>query len=134
METWGIGCFDNDVATRWALQLIGCNDLSVITSTLNLTNTIEPLTAVDACKVLAAIETIAKLLGEAGNKTTYSESVDEWVKNNQIRIDQATINIALDAIETITEPESILLEQWEKKEDFVNWMKELELLRSRLLK
>lgn len=134
METWGIGCFDNDAAKKWAFQLIDCKDLSVITSTLNLTNNTVPLSAADACKVLAAIETIAKLLGESGNKTLYSEYVDEWVKNNPMRIDQTTINNALEAIEIIAEPDSILLRQWEMKEDFVDWMKELELLRNRLLK
>lgn len=134
MEMWGIGCFDNDAAVNWILKLIDCKDLSIITSTLNLAKNMEPLNADDACKVLAAIETIAKLKGEIGNKTLYSKSADEWVKNNPMRISQTIINQSLEAIEVITEPDSILLTQWEKKEDFVNWMKELEVLRNRLLK
>ncbi len=134
MEMWGIGCFDNDAAVNWALKLIDCKDLSIITSTLNLAKNMEPLNTDGACKVLAAIETIAKLKGEIGNKTLYSKSADEWIKNNPMRISQTIINQSLEAIEVITEPDSILLTQWEKKEDFVNWMKELEVLRNRLLK
>ncbi len=133
METWGIGCFDNDAATKWAFQLIGCNDLSVITKTLDLAKNTEPLNSEDACKVLAAIETIAKLKGEIGDKTLYSKTVDEWVINNPMRIDQVIVYQALDAIEIVSEPGSDILTQWEKKEDFVNWMEELELLRNRLM-
>jgi len=50
-----------------------------------------------------------------------------------MRIDQAIIHQASEAIEVITDPDSDLLALWEKKDDFVNWMKELELLRDRLM-
>ena len=133
METWGIGCFDNETATKWAFQLIGCDDLSVITHTLDLAKNTKQLNSQDACKVLAAIETIAKLKGEIGGKTLYSKTVDEWVANNPMKIDKKIIHQALESIEIITEPDSDLLVLWEKKEDFVNWIEELESLRNRLL-
>jgi hypothetical protein len=134
MEIWGIGCLDNDVAVNWAFQLIECEDLSIITSTLDLAKNTEPMNADDACKVLAAIETIAKLKGETGDKTLYSKSVDEWVKNNPMRISQTLINESLQAIETITKPETNLLAKWEMKDGFIDWMNELGVLRDRLLK
>ena len=133
MEIWGIGCFDNDSAIKWAFQLVECSNLSVITKTLDLAKNTASLNAENACKVLAAIEAVAKLKGEMGGKTLYSTAVDEWVKSNPMRIDQAIIHQALEAIEVITEPDSDLLVLWEKKDDFVNWMKELELLRDRLM-
>jgi hypothetical protein len=133
MEIWGIGCFDNDSATKWAFQLVECSNLSVITRTLDLAKNTASLDSENACKVLAAIETVAKLKGEMGDKTLYSTTVDEWVKSNPMRIDQAIIHQALEAIEVITDPDSDLLALWEKKDDFVNWMKELELLRDRLM-
>jgi len=71
MEIWGIGCFDNDSAIKWAFQLVECSNLSVITKTLDLAKNTASLNAENACKVLAAIEAVAKLKGEMGGAKRY---------------------------------------------------------------
>ena len=86
MGAWAIDALSNDDASDWAYGLDECDDLSLVEETLHkvLAEGVEYLESPDACEALAAIEVIARLQGNWGEKNAYSESIDAWVEKTKL--------------------------------------------------
>jgi hypothetical protein len=120
MGTWSHESFGNDTACDWAYELEGITDLSVIESTIDrvLESEDEYLEAPDAEEAIAAIEVIAKLLGNGTQSDSYTERADAWVKENNLRPSAELIQKARNAISKILSENSELAELWEESEEW----------------
>lgn len=120
MGTWSHESFGNDTACDWAYELEGITDLSVIESTIDrvLESEDEYLEAPDAEEAIAAIEVIAKLLGNGTQSDSYTERADAWAKENNLRPSAELIQKARNAISKILSENSELAELWEESEEW----------------
>lgn len=120
MGTWSHESFGNDTACDWAYELEGITDLSVIESTIDrvLESKDEYLEAPDAEEAIAAIEVIAKLLGNGTQSDSYTERADAWVKENNLRPSAELIQKAKNALSKILSENSELAELWEESEEW----------------
>jgi hypothetical protein len=127
MGTWSHESFGNDTACDWAYELEGITDLSVIESTIDrvLESEDEYLEAPDAEEAIAAIEVIAKLLGNGTQSDSYTERADAWVKENNLRPSAELIQKAKNALSKILSENSELAELWEESEE---WKSEISKL------
>lgn len=127
MGTWSHESFGNDTACDWAYELEGITDLSVIESTIDrvLESEDEYLEAPDAEEAIAAIEVIAKLLGNGTQSDSYTERADAWVKENYLRPSAELIQKAKNALSKILSENSELAELWEESEE---WKSEISKL------
>jgi len=63
------------------------------------------------------------LLGNHGAKSSYTETIDTWVKNNPQKVPHKLIKKSIDAIEKITSSDSELNELWEVSDGYEKWIK-----------
>ena len=82
---------------------------------------------------MAAIEVVARLKGNWGEKSAYSEPVDEWVESNKIDVPHAIVESSIKAIECIPGENSELNDLWSETGKHEEWLKEVEGLRKRVL-
>jgi hypothetical protein len=131
MGAWGTGPFDNDTACDWSYGLEESTDFSLIEETLSKVLSVGAgeLEASDAEEALAALETLAKLLGRGGQKDSYTEAVDKWVKGIKIKPSSELLQKGLATLERIQSPPSELLELWEEDKE---WKESLADLKKRL--
>lgn len=134
MGAWGTGVFDNDTACDWAFSLEGSNDLSVVEATLEkvLATGSEYLEAPDSEEGLAAVEVVARLQGNFGEKNSYTEPVDSWVDKNKIKVPPELATKALATIERILSEPSEIVELWKESGEFDAWKSNIENLKSRI--
>ena len=134
MGTWAVDALGNDDACDWAYGLEECDDLSYVEETLDkaLTEGAEYLEAPDACEALAAIETIARLQGNCGEKDSYSEPIDAWVEKTGLVPGKALAEKALKVIDRILADESELKELWQESDEFDAWQASVKALASRV--
>jgi hypothetical protein len=135
MGTWDIGNFDNDTAADCALRLVNASDLSLVEETINhiFDESKEYLDSVSACEALVAIEVVARLKGNWGEKSAYSEPVDKWVKLNKFDVPHAIVESSIKAIERIPGENSELNDLWSETGQHEEWLKEVEGLKIRVL-
>jgi hypothetical protein len=134
MGAWGIGAFDNDVASDFVATLTKSSDLSAIEASFNRVFEIGAnyLEAPDAEEALAAADVVARLCGKCGEKNAYTAKIDEWVSQCKVAPDATLIKNARRSIQRIMEAPSELLELWESSEDYESWKKNLGQLLTRL--
>ncbi len=134
MGAWGVGNFENDTACDWGCQLEKSDDLSFIENTIVqvLETDEEGLDSDLACEGLAAIETIARLMGREGEHSAYSEAVDNWIKAHPLPVPDGLKANALKAVERILARESELAELWEESDDYQEWLAEVMQLKDRI--
>lgn len=134
MGTWDESAFGNDTACDWAYGLERVNDLSLINATLDLvlSNGSEYLDADIACEGIAACEVVARLLGNWGKRTSYTESADKWVEMNAILANLAPSDKAIAVIERILQDPSELKELWDEGGENLNWRATMDDLQIRL--
>lgn len=134
MGVWGAEVFDNDTACDWAYSLEESNDLSVIEAALEkvLAAGSEYLEAPDSEEGLAAAEVIARLQGNFGEKNSYTETIDAWVRKNQIKVPSEIAKKALVTIERIFREPSEIVELWKESGEFDAWKGNIENLKSRI--
>jgi hypothetical protein len=137
MGTWAIDAFGNDAANDWAYDLIESADLSLIETTLNkvLEEGDEYLEASDAEEAIAAIEVLARLQGNWGERNAYTEKIDEWVESIKIEPGSVLIEKAQEILSRILSPNSELYELWQEadKEEFEAWKRSIEILKQRAI-
>ncbi len=135
MGAWGIGNFDNDTAADWALNLENCNDLSFVEETLQqvLGGEEDFLDADLACEALAAIEVVARLRGNWGERSAYSQPVDTWVEEHKLVVPPLLIDKSIKAIDRILAESSELNELWKETEEYEAWKGQLISLKKRVL-
>lgn len=121
MGAWATDAMGNDDACDWAYGLDECSDLSLVEVTLDRALSDGYLESPDACAALAAIEVIARLQGNWGDRNAYSESMDAWVEKTGLVPSKALAEKAHKVIERILADDSELKELWQESEEFDAW-------------
>lgn len=134
MGTWSVDALGNDVACDWAFGLNECSDLSLIEATLAkaLDEESKYLESPDACEALAAVETIARLQGNWGDRDGYSLPIDSWIEKTKLVPGKALAEKAHQVIERIMADDSELKELWQESEEFGAWQASLKSLAARV--
>lgn len=132
MGAWGHGIFDNDTAADWAFTLEESSDLSAIVEAVNAVFEDEYVDSDIACEALVAIEAVARLKGQWGEKSAYSEPVDNWVEKTPIEPPKELIESCKKALKSISSHSSELYESWSESDDLESWLEEIKNLESRI--
>lgn len=129
MGAWSHEPFGNDTACDWQSELLESKDLSVVEATLDAVLEVgrEYLDSDEASEAIAAIEVLAKLLERGTQTDSYTEEIDQWVKDNPQRPSTELLQKAEKVIRRILSPNSELLELWEEQDDEV-WKLSLQQL------
>ena len=114
MGAWSHQPFGNDDACDWAYELEDVTDFSVIEETFDhaLDEEHEYLEAPDGSEIVAAAETLAKLLGKGTQTDSYTEAVDAWVKSISIKPSADLPHKAQRALTRVIGSDSELAELW----------------------
>jgi hypothetical protein len=123
MGAWSVDSFGNDTACDWAYGLEEVSDLSLVRETIQkvVDSGNEPLDASDAEEAIAAVEVLARLKGNFGERSSYTEATDNWVRAHPQQPPMILINLASQALDRILKPPSELLDLWQEGEDFAAW-------------
>jgi hypothetical protein len=134
MGTWAVDAFGNDDAVDWTYELENFNDLSFVESTLDqvIMTGSDYLEAFDAAQALAAIEVIARLQGNWGERNSYTETVDKWVEKVKLEPGPELAQKAHLAIERILAPQSEAAELWQESDEYDAWHASVQELKSRV--
>jgi len=134
MGTWSVEPFGNDDAADWAYELEEAEDLSQIEEAIGtvLSTGEEYLEAPEASVALAAIEVLARLCGAPGEKNSYTEAVDKWVANTQLKPPVELLDRAQAAIARILAENSELNELWQDSDEYDAWQASIDNLRTRV--
>lgn len=134
MGAWDTDAFGNDTACDWAYSLEDTGDLVLVESTIDkvLATGSDYLEAPEAEEALAAAEVIARLKGNWGIRTVYTEPVDSWVERTQLKPSSDLARKAHAAIDRILNSPSELLELWEDSEEADAWKQSVSELKSRI--
>ncbi len=135
MGAWDHTIFGNDTACDWIYDVEESDDLSVIEETIDKLLECEgnDIEAPEAEEALAAIETITRLIGNGGEKNSYTESLDSWVTSHPQEIPQSLKENANKAIGLILSEQSELRELWAESDE-TEWKKTVVDLQERLNK
>jgi hypothetical protein len=134
MGAWAADVFGNDDACDWAYALAETSDLSLVESALDavLVDGANYVDAPEASNALAAIEVIARLQGNWGERNAYTEPVDKWVEQMRFQPSVALAQKAHLAIQRVLAEDSELRELWEESDDFEEWLACVAELKSRV--
>lgn len=136
MGVWSHEPFGNDTANDWAYGLEGKQDLSWIDDAfVTLINAGDDYIDADiGCEAHAAVEVLAKILGEGTQSDTYTEKVENWIADIAIVPDRNLIEKGLQIIDLIIRDNSELKELWqEAEEDYILWLQNLDMLKNILI-
>lgn len=128
MGAWSHEPFGNDTACDWSYGLLEGRDLSPVEAALDAVLSADYVEADQASEAIAAIEVLAKLLGNGTQADTYTEDIDQWVKDNPQRPSPNLLKKAKDVLQRINSPGSELLEQWEEGGEAEAWKSSLQQL------
>jgi hypothetical protein len=118
MGTWDEGSFGNDTACDWVWGLEGKDDLAYVEEAFDRVLSVgeSEVTADAAAEAIVAAEVIARLLGNVGEESSYTEACDEWVRAHaSLKPTHAMIDKAQRTLERVIRPKSELLELWEEQ-------------------
>jgi hypothetical protein len=134
MGAWATDAFGNDDACDWACELKEVKDLSLVEETLDTVLSVgaEYLEAPHASEALVAVEVIARLQGNWGERSSYSEDVDKWVERIKIQPSSALIQKAYRVIDRILADNSELKELWQDSAEYEDWLASVQELRDRV--
>jgi hypothetical protein len=134
MGTWAVDAFGNDDAADWAYGLENVKDLSLVEATLDkaIAGAGEYLEAPEAAEALAAIEVIARLQGNWGERSPYSESADLWVEANRLVPTGEVVGKAHRVLDLVLGENSELDELWRDSDEHADWVASVAELRSRV--
>ncbi|MDR7152653.1 NAD-dependent SIR2 family protein deacetylase [Hydrogenophaga palleronii] len=113
MGTWSHEPFGNDDANDWAYDLEEVQDLSLVEQALDQAlDAEEYLEAPEGSNAVAAVEVLAKLLGQGTQSDAYTEKVDEWVKSAGVKPSTELLEKAKRALVRVAGENSELQELW----------------------
>lgn len=134
MGAWSVDAFGNDDAADWAHDLEDADDLGPIeeafASVLEAGD--EYLEAPQASVALAAVEALARLMGRTGEKSAYTEAVDNWVAKATAKPTTGLIDKAQVVVSRILADDSELKELWQDSDDYAAWLASVSDLRARV--
>ena len=134
MGTWSVDAFGNDDAADWAHELEDAEDLSPIQEAIDAVLAVgdEYLEAPQASIALAAIEVLAWLGGNPGEKSAYTDTVDKWILSTELKPTVELLDKAQAAIVRILAEDSELKELWEESDEYDSWSASIDDLRTRV--
>lgn len=134
MGAWGVDTFENDTACDYALEVTKDSNFARMESTLDRTLSTggEYLEAPDAEEVLAAAEIIARLRGQFGQRTAYTQQIDEWVGRVNLSPSGELVEKARRCVVRVMTQPSELLDLWTESDQFESWQSSVEGLLRRL--
>ena len=134
MGTWAVDSFGNDDACDWTYEIEKSQDLSPVEEALNavLNSGDSGVESYEAANAIAAIEVIARLQGNWGKRSAYSERLDNWVEANQIQPSTDLVQKAHLAIACILDEKSELNELWKESRDYEAWLASVADLKNRV--
>jgi len=134
MGTWAVDAFGNDDALDWSYELEKFNDLSLVESTFDkiFTTGSDYLDVTDAVYALVAVEVVARMQGNWGERNSYSETVDKWVEKVDLKPSIELAQKAHKAIERILAQQSELAELWQESDENDAWHASVQELKSRV--
>ena len=123
MGAWSKDSFGNDTACDWSYGLEKTSDLNLVRKTIQkvLDSGKDYIDGSDAEEAIAAVEVIARLKGNFGERDAYTEPVDNWVKAHPQQPPVDLVTLASQALDRILQPPSELLELWEESDEFEGW-------------
>jgi hypothetical protein len=132
--TWAVDSFGNDTAADWAWNLEQAKDLSLVERTLDKAIVSEDayLEALEAVEAIAATEVIARLQGNWGRRSPYSEPVDKWVEANKFSPSADLVRKAHRFLDRVVGSNSELDELWRESAEHSGWLASVAELRSRV--
>ena len=134
MGAWSHESFGNDDACDFASEIAESEDLSVVKSALDVVLSVggEYLEAPEASQAIAAAEAVARLQGNWGKRDSYSEAVDSWVTNVNVKPSRELLHKAQQVLDRILTGSSELMELWEESEDGGQWSAAVKELKGRV--
>ncbi|AWF80258.1 hypothetical protein BTJ40_05215 [Microbulbifer sp. A4B17] len=133
MGAWSEDAFGNDAACDWSGEFLDNPGLEKVKQAIDIDLMSEDyLEYDDACAALVACEIIARLKGNWGKKSAYSEAIDNWVETSDIVPDKQLTNKAVDTIARIVGENSELRELWDEDGENVKWHFEMDNLLVRI--
>ena len=134
MGAWGHGIFDNDTACDWGFSLEESDDLSVVEAALQkvVRTGSAYLEAPESEEALAAVEVVARLQGNFGERNSYTETIDAWVSKHRFEVSPELARTALATIDRILTEPSEIVELWQESGEFDAWKTSVENLRLRV--
>jgi hypothetical protein len=123
MGAWDVGSFDNDTAADWTYGLEKTHELDYVEAAFDRVLAVGtgPVLADAAECAVAAAEVVARLRGNWGDETPYSETADTWVRTHPIRPPRELIDKAVAVLDRIVVAPSELLDLWNETEDAGAW-------------
>jgi len=133
MGAWAEDAFGNDTACDWAGDFTDDPSMEKIESAIDAVVSVDDYIDSDvACEALVACELVARLKGNWGQRSAYSESIDKWVESRKESPSGELVQKASAAILKTLGENSELKELWD--EDGINedWHKEMDDLAKRV--
>jgi Domain of unknown function (DUF4259) len=85
-----------------------------------------------AAEAIAAIEALARLQGNWGERSSYTAPMDAWVEAVRLAVPPALAGQAVRALDRIVGPSSELHELWAESEELDEWLARVADLRGRV--
>jgi len=133
MGAWAEDAFGNDTACDWAGDFSENPSLDIVKSTIDcVVESEEYLDSDEACEALVACEIVARLKGNWGEKSAYSEEIDKWVESMNTQPSVELVAAAEKAINRILDVNSELQELWDEDGENEKWHSEMNGLLARV--
>lgn len=133
MGAWAEDSFGNDTAADWAGDFAASPGLEIVREAIaEVLDEEDYLESDVASNCVAACEVIARLQGNWGEESPYSEEIDTWVRANPMPVPADLRADALAALGRVRGPDSELQELWEEDGPNDVWRREMDDLRSRV--
>ena len=134
MGAWGVGVFENDTACDYAAEI------AETTSTARLESTLDRILVVgesspespECEEALAAAEIVARLKGNFGDRTAYTEEIDKWVERVKLKPSDSLVEKARRTVTRIAAGTSELHDLWSESGELESWKSSLQGLLQRL--
>lgn len=134
MGAWAEDAFGNDTACDWAGDF--CDEPSLERVEEAIDSVLESEDYLDAdiaSECLVACEIVARLKGNWGEKSSYSEGIDAWVESIDVIPSAALIQKCQAAIQQILGENSELQELWDEDGKNEKWHTEMDNLMKRVI-
>ncbi len=133
MGAWAEDAFGNDTACDWAGDFSDDPSLEKVEVAIDsVLDAEEYLDSDQASECLVACEIVARLKGNWGEKSAYSEEVDKWVESANITPSADLVKKSQNAIRRILGENSELQELWDEDGENEKWHNEMNNLLKRV--
>lgn len=133
MGAWAEDAFGNDTACDWAGDFTDDPSMEKIESAIDeVVSEEDYIDSGVACEALVACELIARLKGNWGQRSAYSESIDKWVESCKESPSEELVRKASAVIQKTLGENSELKELWDEDGINADWHKEMDDLAKRV--